>query len=474
MTIEALTTPKVFISYSWSNDDYQQWVIDLAKRLVHDGVEVKIDKWDLIEGHDKYVFMEQMVRADEIDKVLMLCDEKYQSRANAREGGVGDETQIISSNIYGSTQQEKFIPIVTERDQGGQSFLPSYLASRIYIDLSNDEIFEDGYEQLLRSIYKVPLHQKPQLGKMPSFLSERQVDHLKTSAIIRRMESLIDKHPNRLKSLSYDFTEKFVEALSELSIQMKEGSILDELVYEKIEATIPLRDDFTSMLRLLCDAEVLESDFIVDFFEKIFVFTEFREVGRFYESQFDHYKFLVNELYLHTSMILLEKKQYQVFAEIVNAEYYFDTTTYSGRGAQSIGSFRFYLYSLEERNKRLGLSKISLQAETIFTRAGKYGKAITETDLILYYISKTQNLDRGTWYPNSYIYFKHSTPIKFLSRLKSNRHFDAIKDIFSVSSAGEIKEKFNGIQYDRGYGSSFESIPTIQEFINPEVIATTL
>ncbi len=50
--------PKVFISYSWSSPQHEQWVLDLAERLSGDGVVVVLDKWDLKEGQDKHVFME--------------------------------------------------------------------------------------------------------------------------------------------------------------------------------------------------------------------------------------------------------------------------------------------------------------------------------------------------------------------------------------------------------------------------------
>jgi hypothetical protein len=39
--------PKVFISYSWSSSDR---VLEFAKRLMANGVDVILDKWDLKEG----------------------------------------------------------------------------------------------------------------------------------------------------------------------------------------------------------------------------------------------------------------------------------------------------------------------------------------------------------------------------------------------------------------------------------------
>ena len=95
-------TPKVFISYSWSSPEHEEKVLNLATRLMSHGVEVIIDKWDLKEGQDKYAFMEQAVTSNDIDRVLIISDKMYAEKANSRRGGVGDETIIISPEIYGS------------------------------------------------------------------------------------------------------------------------------------------------------------------------------------------------------------------------------------------------------------------------------------------------------------------------------------------------------------------------------------
>ena len=85
-------TPQVFISYSWTTKEYQQQIIDLASRMRHNGVDVKLDVWELKEGQDKYAFMEQCVTNPDIDKVLILSDKMYAEKAD----------------------QHKFIPVVME------------------------------------------------------------------------------------------------------------------------------------------------------------------------------------------------------------------------------------------------------------------------------------------------------------------------------------------------------------------------
>ena len=63
--------PQVFISYSWTNELFKQSVEELAQKLMHDGVNVKLDIWDLKDGQDKYMFMEECVTNSDIDKVLI-------------------------------------------------------------------------------------------------------------------------------------------------------------------------------------------------------------------------------------------------------------------------------------------------------------------------------------------------------------------------------------------------------------------
>ena len=143
---------KVFISYSWTPDYNKKWVKQLVHRLESDGIEVVIDFKDLRFGHDKYAFMERTVNDNTIKKVLIICNKTYKEKADGRIGGVGDESAIITSQMYGNVRQEKFIPVVNEYDEDGKPFLPNYLASRMYADLTD---FEKGYEELLNSINEV-------------------------------------------------------------------------------------------------------------------------------------------------------------------------------------------------------------------------------------------------------------------------------------------------------------------------------
>ena len=176
--------PKVFISYSWSSD---RPVLELAQRLISHGVDVVLDKWELKAGRDKYAFMERCVNDPDITKVLIICDRVYAQKANNRTGGVGDETVIISGEIYGKMKQEKFIPIIAERDDEGNEYLPAYIKTRIYIDLSDTIKYEEQYEKLLRNIYEKPQLVKPKLGKRPEWLDEEKTNFFPLKDLIRQI-----------------------------------------------------------------------------------------------------------------------------------------------------------------------------------------------------------------------------------------------------------------------------------------------
>ncbi|MDB5033801.1 MAG: hypothetical protein JWQ98_1042 [Chlorobi bacterium] len=191
-----IENPKIFISYSWTTPKHSDWVRVLAERLTQDGVQVILDQWDLKEGQDKYAFMERMVSDSDIQKVLLIIDRRYAEKANAREGGVGTESQIVSPKVYDSAVQEKFIPIVTEIDGEGKAYLPTYLKSRIYLDFVDPQRFEDEYERLLRIIYDRRSVKRPPLGAPPSHILEPDPVPIKVTHKLNRItDFFIQQNP---------------------------------------------------------------------------------------------------------------------------------------------------------------------------------------------------------------------------------------------------------------------------------------
>ena len=242
-----MDNPKLFISYSWSSPEHQDLVIRLAKELMENGIDVILDKWDLKEGHDAYAFMERMVTDPDIKKVAIITDRIYCEKADGRDGGVGTETQIISKEVYDKQDQNKFVAVVTEKDESDNAYVPTYYKSRIHIDLSEPDTYAENFETFLRWVYDKPLHVKPEIGKKPAFLEEGNTIQLGTSYRYKRViDSIKSNKPIAIKALN-EYLLTFSENLERFRIE-KSDEEFDEAVIKSIEEFVPYRNELIQIL----------------------------------------------------------------------------------------------------------------------------------------------------------------------------------------------------------------------------------
>lgn len=159
--------PVVFVSYSWASEEHIAWVVNLARRLRANGVDVHLDRWDLAAGHDIYLFMERY--AEPTARVLVVLSDDYGPKADRRgerSSGVGTETTIISPTVYKDLGGNRVIPIVPDSGAvAGEPVVPTYLVGRTWIDFRDDH--EARYEQLLRQLHQAPAEAAPPLGPNP-------------------------------------------------------------------------------------------------------------------------------------------------------------------------------------------------------------------------------------------------------------------------------------------------------------------
>ena len=155
--------PKVFISYSHDSAEHRRWVSELGAKLRHNGIDAILDQWDLGPGDDVTQFMERGII--DSDRVLVICTDSYVSKANAGEGGVGYERMIVTTQLVQDLGTDKFIPVI--RQASGQEKMPTCLGTRFYIDFRNDNQFESEFDKLIHELHRVPVVEKPPLGKNP-------------------------------------------------------------------------------------------------------------------------------------------------------------------------------------------------------------------------------------------------------------------------------------------------------------------
>ena len=157
-----MAIPKVFVSYSHDSQAHKKWVLEFATRLRKVGVDAALDQWDLGPGDDIPAFMERNLAT--ADRVVMVCTQNYVEKANTGAGGVGYEKMIVTADLMRNIDSNKVIPIVR---QEGTYAVPTFLKSKLYLDFSRADQFEESFDNLTRSIHNAPLFVKPDISTSP-------------------------------------------------------------------------------------------------------------------------------------------------------------------------------------------------------------------------------------------------------------------------------------------------------------------
>ncbi|AWH89411.1 SEFIR domain-containing protein [Limnobaculum parvum] len=439
---------KLFISYSWSNPTHEQWVIDLAKELTESGVHVILDKWDLKEGHDSVAFMEKMVTDPQIAKVAIICDEIYASKADGRAGGVGTETQIISREVYENQEQEKFVAIISERDSQGKAYLPTYYKSRIYIDLSEPHSYADNFDKLLRWIYNKPLYIRPEIGKRPSFLDEPDGISLGTTSAHKRAISAIKENKPFTSGALDEFFSTFISNLEKFRITEKEGEF-DDQVIDNINNFIPYRNELIALFIALAQYAPTEENLLKvhRFLEALIPYMSHpTDVSHWTDWDFDNFKFIIHEIFLYATAIFIK---YERFAEInilLTQQYYVVGKSDYGKNAMvGYEVFKGYLKSLERRNSRLELRRLSIHADLLEQRSKGSGiefRYLMQADFILFLRTQIQQADFYTrWFPDTLLYIdRFHGAFEVFARSSSKSYFEKAKCILGIDKLSDLNE----------------------------------
>lgn len=474
--------PKIFISYSWSSDAL---VIELAQRLVSHGVDVVLDKWDLKEGQDKYAFMERCVNDPEITKVLIICDKAYAQKANDRTGGVGDETVIISSEIYGNMKQEKFIPVIAEKDEDGKPYAPTYIKTRIYIDLSDQDTYESEYEKLLRNIYEKPQFMKPKLGKKPEWLDEEKTNFFPLKDLIRQIRG--SNTDNKRKNCISRFQVAYIEVLKEYF----EKGAEPERIYEIFLNTKPVRDIFLEFVEVIAETESGYAEILAEYFEAMYnqltcIKTFEPNTGSASDSDLDLFKNHIWELFICVIAFMRHIRDYMAINVMLTYTYFLETSIFGGVIKQNnYTAFRHHSRVIEDyyKPKTEMKSKFTLMGDVICNQREKLpiytGEAIAEADLFLYQVCNAydlaeneQNWHDTYWFPTFYVYAK-SMPIEW-GKMKSRRYCEKMMVLFGVDSLDGLKAAVGKCAYDdkMKYSGSWDAAPAILNCIKVEDIGT--
>lgn len=441
--------PKLFISYCWSSRAHEQWVLSLATELRESGVDVILDKWDLKEGQDAHAFMEKMVVDPEIGKVALICDHEYATRANKRSGGVGTETQILSAEIYSKQDQTKFVAVLAEKNDEGKAYLPAYYKSRIYIDLSSTDLFARNFEQLLRWIYDKPLHLKPDLGETPAFLSEEPIPSLKTSSRFRRAMQALREDQSYCHGALGEYFQTYCVNLEGFRISRDESELDDKIVVS-IDEFLPSRNEAVELFHAVAKyRNRAESWGLVHrFFECLAPYCDRPENATSWNStDSDNFRFIIHELLLYCVAVLLKHECFDAVAFLLQERFHIRSRAKArDEPMVSFGVFCDQVESLETRNNRLGLKRLSLRADLLEQRSKTSGLPfddIMQADFVLYLRDCLDSLRSGawqSWWPVTLLYAgRRRGPFEVFARSQSANYFARACCILGIQDKEELR-----------------------------------
>ena len=476
-----IENPKVFISYAWGTQEYQNKVVSFATSLVEDGIEVVLDKWAVVAGNDMNDFMEKSVKDPSVTNVVILLDENYATKADDRSGGVGTETQIISPMVYSSTEQDRFVPVVFERNCDGDVCKPIYLRGRFHYDLSDEDRFADEYRNLVRHLYGVETYRKPEIGKKPSWVDE-QIEIKPLSFL--KYDSLKQNKPDGIKR------EQFDEYLIEIEKRIEEycGVMQEENSLENYLALYSAtRDIRTDFLGLIAKSMYVASftQIVADFFERTFnQLDENNSVGN------EICKVFLRELFLYFLAWLLKRKQYGEVGYVFGRTYFKTRPEYG----HELG-YDYNMFYSGALHTNLDKAVCQKDSRTYYSGTASYWingididfctkEDFVFADLISYNYSIYGNgyRDSWKWFPVTYIYDNdiNSCIGAFARQLVSREKLKDVLLIFNYSSEREFIKAFKDVEKrllggefrEYRYSSCFESAQIMGSFVKAEQLGS--
>jgi hypothetical protein len=413
---------------------------------VSNGVDVILDVWGLKEGDDKYAFMEKMVTDESVSHVLVFSDSKYAAKADAREAGVGTESQIISREVYSKVQQSKFIPVVCEFDGPGEPCLPTFLKSRIWIDFSSPEAANENWEQLIRAIYGKPAHEKPTLGKPPTYVTtDVAVPASPAVAKFATFKQALLQEKRGLELYRQDFLDACYAYVDALRVRERPAvENMGERVLEDCGKLKLVRDHIVDWVLLESVANPSEefAEALIAMLERLLELkSRPPEVNAWNEVWFEAHSVFVYETFLYIVAALMKTGSFTILHLVLTGHYLLPET--GAHGPDRFDTFNaFFGYSetlqvLAPEGKKLRAPA----AELIKRQANRTDlpfEALMQAELLVLMMAFIT--DGARWYPQTLHYSSRAGAFPFFVRATQHRHFQKLAQITGISSADELRE----------------------------------
>ena len=156
-----MKAPKAFLSHA--SEDKERFVIPFATALRQRGIDVWLDKWEILPGDslvDK-LFEEGLKDAN---AVLVVISAVSASKPWVRE-------ELNTAIVHRITKQTKIIPIVLDGSE-----VPESLKSLVWESIQDVNDYASPLDRIVAAIFEH--REKPDLGNPPSYVAERPIPGL--------------------------------------------------------------------------------------------------------------------------------------------------------------------------------------------------------------------------------------------------------------------------------------------------------
>lgn len=179
-----MSAPKVFLSHA--SEDKERFVTKFAIRLREKGVDVWLDKWEMMPGDslvDK-IFEEGLKNAVAIIIIL--------SNNSVTKPWVREE---LNSGVVSKLQKgTRIMPVVIDDCE-----IPEVLKTTLWETIKNLSKYDDSFDRILASIYGKTL--KPELGSQPGYASAvlQNIDGLEAidNLVLKTSCEYLVEHPDQ-------------------------------------------------------------------------------------------------------------------------------------------------------------------------------------------------------------------------------------------------------------------------------------
>ncbi len=346
--------------------------------------------------------------------------------------------------------------VVAERDSDGQPYIPTYYKSRIHIDLSESDKYSTNFETLLRWIFNKPLHVKPPLGAAPTFLMESTAITLGTSALAKRTLDAIKSDKSYSKGVLAEYLETYAQNLNRFRVSEKKGELDDQIV-AAIEAFMPSRNEFIQIISALIQYDSRDSAHTLHrFIESLLPYYERPEQQTSWDQrEFDHFKYIVHELFLYILAIYLRQEDYSSANYLLSTPYYLaNNAARHQESAVSYTEIHEHIETLDHRNKRLSLRRLSLRADFLEKNSKSSGlqfRYLMQADFICFMRSElTKASIYGGWWPETLIYANRSYgAFEIFARAASKTYLAKVLPVLGITEINSVKTQLTTYANDR-------------------------